>query len=193
MLRRIYDWVIALSQNPRAAWALGLVSAAEASFFPIPPDVMLVPMCIAKREQAWFFALVATIGSVLGGIVGYSIGALLYETVGHWLISLYGGQDAMDRYRTLFAENGHWVILIKGLTPIPYKIVTIAAGVAGYSIPMFIVLSIITRAARFYMVAAILYFAGPAARDFIEKQLGWVTLGFGVLVIGGVIAAFHVI
>ena len=193
MLRRIYDWVIALSQSPRATWALALVSAAEASFFPIPPDVMLVPMCIAKREKAWYFAFVATAGSVIGGLFGYAIGSLLYETIGHYLIALYGGEQAMENYKTLFAEHGHWIILLKGLTPIPYKIVTIAAGVAGYSIPLFIGLSIITRAARFYMVAAILYYAGPQARDFIEKQLGLVTLVFGVLVIGGLVAAFHVI
>ena len=193
MLRRVYDWVIELSESPRATWALGLVSAAEASFFPIPPDVMLVPMCLAKRENAWYFAFIATVGSVLGGLFGYAIGAVLYETIGHYLIHLYGGAEAMENYKRLFAEHGHWVILLKGLTPIPYKIVTIAAGVAGYSIPWFIALSIITRAARFYMVAAILYYAGPQARDFIEKQLGLVTLVFGVLVIGGLVAAFHVI
>jgi len=193
MLRRVYDWVLQLSQSPRAGLALGLVSAAEASFFPIPPDVMLVPMCLAKREKSWEFAAIATAGSVLGGLVGYAIGALLYETLGHWLIALYGGEQAMENYKTLFAEHGHWIILLKGLTPIPYKVVTIAAGVAGYSIPMFIILSIITRAARFYMVAAILYFAGPTAKDFIEKRLGLITLAFGVLVIGGLVAAFHVI
>jgi len=193
MLRRIYDWVIKLSQSPHAGWALGLVSAAEASFFPIPPDVMLVPMCIAKREKAWYFAMIATVGSVLGGLVGYAIGSLLYETIGHYLIALYGGEQAMENYKHLFAEHGHWIILLKGLTPIPYKVVTIAAGVAEYSIPMFIILSIITRSARFYMVAAILYYAGPAAKDFIEKQLGLVTLVFGVLVIGGLVAAFHVL
>jgi membrane protein YqaA with SNARE-associated domain len=193
MLRRIYDWILKLSESPRAGWALFGVSAAEASFFPIPPDVMLVPMCIAKREKAWEFAAIATAGSVIGGLFGYAIGALLYETIGHWLIHLYGGEQAMENYKHLFAEHGHWIILLKGLTPIPYKVVTIAAGVAEYSIPMFIILSIITRAARFYMVSAILYYAGPSARDFIEKQLGLVTLVFGVLVIGGLVAAFHVI
>lgn len=193
MLRRLYDYVINMSQSPRATWALGLVSAAEASFFPIPPDVMLVPMCIAKRESAWHFAFVATLGSVLGGLFGYAIGSLLYETVGQYLITLYGGEEAMLSYKRMFAEHGHWIIILKGLTPIPYKVVAIAAGVAYYSIPWFIILSIITRAARFYLVAAILYYAGPTARDFIEKQLGLVTLVFGVIVVGGLVAAFHVI
>lgn len=193
MLRRLYDWIIQLSQSRHATLALGIVSFAEASFFPIPPDVMLVPMCLAKREQSWNYALIATVCSVLGGLFGYAIGYSLYETVGHYVIQLYGGVDAMESYKNAFAHYGHWVILLKGLTPIPYKVVTIAAGVAAYSLPMFILLSLITRALRFYMVSAALFYAGPSARNFIEKKLGLVTMGLAVLVIGGMVAAFHVL
>jgi membrane protein YqaA with SNARE-associated domain len=193
MLRTTYDRIIALSESRFAAWALAAVSFAEASFFPIPPDVMLVPMVIAKPQEAWRYAAIATAASVLGGLFGYAIGALLYDTLGQWLIHAYGGAKAMADYQVMFAKYGHWIILIKGLTPIPYKIVTIAAGVAHYPIGWFILLSLITRAGRFFLVAGILYVAGPAARDFIEKRLGLVTLGFAVLLIGGIIVALHVL
>jgi membrane protein YqaA with SNARE-associated domain len=193
MLKRFYDRIIALSESPKAIWALGAVSFAEASFFPIPPDVMLVPMVVARREKAWEYAAIATAFSVVGGLFGYAIGALLFDTLGQWLIHLYGGGKAMAEFQAMFARYGHWIILLKGLTPIPYKFVTIAAGVAGYSLPWFILLSIITRAGRFFLVAGILYVAGPSARDFIEKRLGLVTLGFAALIVVGVVVAVKLV
>jgi len=193
MLRKTYDYVIALSETPHALWALAAVSFAEASFFPIPPDVMLVPMVVAKREAAWRYAGIAAIASVTGGIFGYAIGAVLYGTIGQWLLHIYGGAHAMESFHDAFAKYGQWIILIKGLTPIPYKLITIAAGVAHYPLGWFILLSLITRAGRFFLVAGILYIAGPGAREFIEKRLGTVTLAFAVLLIGGIVVALKVL
>ncbi|GLK82392.1 YqaA family protein [Ancylobacter defluvii] len=191
MLRRLYQWVIALAERPSATWALAGVSAAESSFFPVPPDIMLVPMCIARPDRAWWYAFICTVASVLGGLVGYAIGALLYETVGMFLIQLYGYGDKVDAFAKAYAEYGHWIILIKGLTPIPYKVVTITSGFAHYSLFWFVVLSIITRGARFFLVAGLLYWIGPPARVFIEERLGLVTFVFAVVVVGGFIAALY--
>ncbi|MFG1402534.1 YqaA family protein [Xanthobacter sediminis] len=193
MLRKLYDWVIAYSAKPSAPWALAFVSFAESSVFPIPPDVLLVPMTLARPDRAWRYALIATIASVLGGLVGYAIGALLYESVGKFLIDLYGYGNKVDAFRTAYAHYGHWVILLKGLTPIPYKLVTITSGFAEYSLGWFIALSIITRGARFFLLAALLHYFGPMAREFIEKRLGLVTLGLLAVVVLGLLAAAYVI
>ncbi|MFG1477795.1 YqaA family protein [Xanthobacter sp. V4C-4] len=193
MLRKLYDWVIAYSAKPSAPWALAFVSFAESSVFPIPPDVLLVPMTLARPDRAWRYALIATIASVLGGLVGYAIGALLYESVGKFLIDLYGYGNKVDAFRAAYAHYGHWVILLKGLTPIPYKLVTITSGFAEYSLGWFIVLSIITRGARFFLLAALLHYFGPMAREFIEKRLGLVTLGLLAVVVLGLLAAAYLI
>ena len=128
MLRRIYDWCIDAAHKPYALWIMGAVSFAESSFFPVPPDVMLIPMSLARPERAWLYASVCTATSVLGGILGYAIGALLYDSVGHWLIQFYGYGDKVEAFRAGYAEYGAWIILLKGLTPIPYKLVTITSG-----------------------------------------------------------------
>jgi len=193
MLRRLYDWVINLAERPSAPWALSAVSFAESSFFPVPPDVMLVPMCVARPERAWFYAAVCTIASVIGGLFGYAIGSLLYDTLGLFLIRLYGYGDKMEAFTAAYQHYGHWIILIKGLTPIPYKVVTIASGFAHYSLFWFVVLSVITRGLRFFLVAGLLYWIGPSARDFIERRLGLVTAAFAVLVVGGFVAALYVL
>lgn len=191
MLRKLYDWIIAYSSKPSAPWALALVAFAESSVFPVPPDVLQVPMTLARPDKAWRYALIATIASVLGGLVGYAIGALLYDSVGKFLIELYGYGQKVDQFRAAYAHYGHWVILLKGLTPIPFKLVTITSGFADYSLFWFIVLSVITRGARFFLLAALLHYFGPSAREFIEKRLGLVTLGFlAILVIGLVAAAY---
>jgi membrane protein YqaA with SNARE-associated domain len=191
MLRRLYQWVIDLSERPSASWALAGISFAESSFFPVPPDIMLVPMCVAKPEKAWWYAFICTVASVVGGLLGYAIGALLYDTVGTFLIGLYGYGDKVAAFNEAYAHYGHWIILIKGLTPIPYKVVTITSGFAHYSLFWFVVLSVITRGMRFFLVAGLLYWIGPAARDFIEKRLGLVTAAFAVVVVGGFVAAMY--
>lgn len=185
MLRRMYDWCIAAADKPYALWIMGFVSFAESSFFPIPPDVMLIPMSLARPKRAWFYATVCTVTSVAGGVVGYLIGALLYDSVGQWIINLYGGGDKVDAFRALYAEYGAWIIIGKGLTPIPYKLVTIVSGFASYNIWMFILCSIIARGGRFFIVAIVLNFYGEQIKAELEKRLGfWVVISAIVLVLG---------
>ncbi|MCC6949597.1 MAG: DedA family protein [Bradyrhizobiaceae bacterium] len=193
MLRRLYRWVLSLAERPSAPKALVAISFAESSFFPIPPDAMLIPMCLARPDRAFWYATLCTIASVLGGLLGYAIGYLLYDTVGQFLIQLYGYSEQAEEFRTAYAEWGHWIILIKGLTPIPYKIVTITSGFAAYDLFWFTVLSVITRGARFFIVATLLHFFGEPAREFIERRLEWVTLGALVLFVGGFAAAYYFI
>jgi membrane protein YqaA with SNARE-associated domain len=193
MLRPLYDKVIALSGSRHALPALAAVSFAESSFFPVPPDVLLVPMALARPERARLYALVCTVASVLGGLAGYAIGALLYDTLGKWLISIYGYGDGIEAFRQAYAAWGAWIILIKGLTPIPYKIVTIASGFAGYDLFAFIVLSLITRGARFFLTAELLRIYGQPIRGFIEERLTLVTSGFLAVVVGGFVIAKYVI
>ena len=191
MLKRLYDKVIALSESPQALPTLAAVSFAESSFFPIPPDVVLVPMALAQPHKARLYALVCTIASVLGGILGYAIGAFLYDTVGHWLIQLYGYGDKVDAFRAAYAEWGAWIIVLKGLTPIPYKIVTITSGFAGYNFWLFILFSIIARGGRFFVLAFLLHRYGDRARHIIEERLGfWVTLAAIAMVLG-IVAALY--
>ncbi len=168
--------------------ALAAVAFAESSFFPIPPDAMIIPMVLAQPQKAWRIATVALVASVIGGLFGYAIGYYLYETVGQWLIDFYGLQHGVDTFRQQFNEYGFWIILVKGATPIPYKIVTIACGIAHYSIPMFLLASVITRGARFFIVAALLRKYGEPIRAFIEKRLTLVTTAFVVLIVAGFVA-----
>ncbi len=188
MFRRLYDWTMSLSASPRAPYALGAVSFAESSFFPIPPDIVLAPMALARPDRAWFYAAICTITSVLGGLLGYAIGALALATVGQWLISIYGGADKIQHILELYREYGAWVILIKGLTPIPYKFVTIASGMAGYDLVWFIVLSIITRGARFFILAGLFNRFGGPMRVMLERYFGPILIMLVVTIIGGFIA-----
>jgi membrane protein YqaA with SNARE-associated domain len=191
LLRRIYDWCIDAAHKPHAMWIMGAVSFAESSFFPIPPDVMLIPMALARPERAYVMAAWCTATSVAGGIVGYAIGSLLYDSLGAWLIQLYGYGGKVETFRAAYAQWGAWIILLKGLTPIPYKIVTITSGFAGYNFGLFVLFSIIARAMRFFVLAFLLHRYGERARHLIEKRLGlWVLLGAGVVVIGLVIALY---
>jgi membrane protein YqaA with SNARE-associated domain len=189
MLRRIYDWCIAAAYKPYALWLMGLVSFAESSVFPIPPDTMLIPMSLARPEKAWTYATLCTLTSVAGGVLGYVIGAYLYDTVGHWLIALYGYGDKVEAFREAYARWGTAIILVKGLTPIPYKIVTITSGFAGYNIGLFVLCSIVARGGRFFVAAVLLNRYGDWIRVRIERHLGmWVAIGAAVLVLGFVIA-----
>jgi membrane protein YqaA with SNARE-associated domain len=191
LLRRLYDWCLAAADKPHALWTMGTVAFAESSFFPVPPDVMLIPMALARPDRAYVLAAWCTMTSVAGGLLGYAIGALLYDSVGAWLMHLYGYADKVATFRTAYAQWGAWIILLKGLTPIPYKIVTITSGFAGYNLGLFIFFSIIARAARFFVLAFLLHRYGEQARHIIEKRLGlWVLLGAAVVVIGIVIAVY---
>jgi membrane protein YqaA with SNARE-associated domain len=188
MLRRLYDWCVDAAGKPHAAWTLGCVSFAESSFFPAPPDVMLIPMSLARPDRAYFFATLCTITSVAGGVLGYFIGSELYATVGQWLIGLYGYGDKVDAFRDAYAHYGAWIILLKGFTPIPYKIVTITSGFAGFNFALLVALSIVTRGMRFFLLAFLLNRYGDRARGVIEERLTlWVTLGAILLVIGFVV------
>jgi len=191
MLRRLYDWCIAAASKPYAAWIMGIVSFVESSFFPVPPDAMLVPMALARPDKAYFFATICTLSSVAGGMLGYAIGYFLYESVGLWLMHLYGYGGKIEAFRQAYVEWGTWIILLKGLTPIPYKIVTIASGFTGYPFIPFVLLSIVARGMRFFLVAFLIHRYGPQARAIIEERLGfWVTIS-SVTLLGGIIAAVY--
>src|SRR5437762_1029874 len=184
MLRRLYDWCIAAAGKPHASWIMGAVSFVESSFFPIPPDAMLIPMSLARPDRAYYYATLCTWTSVAGGVLGYFIGAVLYDSLGLWLIQLYGYGDKVEAFREAYAAWGFWIILLKGVTPIPYKIVTIASGFAGYNLLMFILLSFIARGMRFFLAAFLLNRYGLQARKIIEERLEfWVTVSVGVLVV----------
>ena len=170
---------------------MGLMSFMESSFFPIPPDAMLIPMSIARPDRAWSFATLCTVTSVAGGVLGYAIGAYLYDSVGHWLITAYGYGDKIDTFRDTLARWGALIILVKGVTPIPYKLVTITLGFAGYNLWLFILCSVIARGMRFYLAALLLSRYGAQARVIIEKRLGfWFAVSVAVL-LAGIIAAIY--
>lgn len=185
MLRRLYDWVLELAAHRHATWALAIVSFLESSVFPIPPDVMLIPMVLAERLKAWAYAAVATVSSVIGGVAGYAIGFFLFELAGQPLIDFYGYGDAFASFAGRYNEYGAWIVFLAGVTPFPYKVITIASGATALSFPVFVLASIAARGLRFFMVSALLYWFGPPIRDFIERRLGLVTAVFLVLLIGG--------
>jgi membrane protein YqaA with SNARE-associated domain len=188
MLRALYDRVLRLAAHRRAGTWLALVSFAESSFFPVPPDAMLVPMCLARPDRAWRYAAICTIASVLGAILGYAIGYFLFEAVAQPILAAYGHAEALESFRGWFARWGAAVILIKGLTPIPFKIVTIGAGAASFDPIIFLVTCIITRGARFFLVAALLRRYGTPVRDFIERRLTLITTLVALAILAGFLA-----
>lgn len=192
MLRRLYEWILDLAGRPSAPWALGAVSFAESSFFPIPPDVMLVPMAVSRPDRVWLYAAVATLASVAGGLAGYAIGALLYESVGVWLFNLYGLDKGAEAFRASYAQYGHWIILLKGLTPIPYKLVTITSGFAGYDLVWFVLLSLVTRGARFFALAGVVGRFGGPIKGVLDRHLNAVAAVFGVVLVLGFVAFRYV-
>ncbi len=185
MFRRLYDWVLRMAHHRHAMPALAAVSFAESSFFPIPPDAMVVPMVIARRDKAFQIAAVCTISSVIGGMFGYLIGYALLESVGQWLIHLYHMEGKIEQFQTMYGEYGAWIILLKGLTPIPFKLVTIASGIAHFNFPLFVILATITRGARFFIIAALLKRYGAPIQDMIEKRLNLFAWGFLLLIVAG--------
>lgn len=193
MMRRVYDWMMRMAAHRKAPHALFWVSFAESSVFPIPPDVMLVPMILADRKKAWIYATICTVASVLGGIAGYAIGYFLFEYIGEPILALYGYADRYKDAARMFQDWGVWILIAKGWTPFPYKVLTIAAGAFHMAFLPFILASIVARAMRFYLVAGLLYFFGEPIRDFIERRLSLVTTAFVVLLVGGFVAIRYLV
>jgi membrane protein YqaA with SNARE-associated domain len=187
-MRRIYEWMMRMAAHRNAPQALFWVSFIESSMFPIPPDVMLIPMILADRKKAWIFASICTVGSVLGGILGYAIGYYLFEYIGEPILKIYGYGERYKDAAELFQDWGVWILIAKGWTPFPYKVLTIAAGAFHMAFLPFIAASIVARAMRFYLVAVLLYFFGEPIRDFIERRLSLVTTAFLVALVGGFVA-----
>jgi len=185
MLRSLYNWTINLARTPYALWALAVVAFIESSVFPIPPDVLMIPMIIARPSKAFVITGVATVASVLGGLAGYGIGWGLFETVGRPVMEFYGKDSYFDEFAVRYNEWGAWAVLIAGITPFPYKVITIMSGATGLSLPVFMVASVLARGLRFFIVAALLWKFGAPIRDFIERRLGLMFILFVVLLIGG--------
>lgn len=188
MLRRLYDWTMSLAATRHAEKGLAAVSFIESSVFPIPPDVLLIPMVLAERLKWLRYAFVCTLASVLGALLGYFIGAFLYETVGQPVLAFYGKEDAFAQLAEWYNRWGGWGVLFAAVTPFPYKVLTIFSGATGLSLPVFVVVSIIGRGLRFFLVSWLLYHFGPPIRAFIEKNLGLLFTLFMVLLIGGFVA-----
>ncbi|MFA5041540.1 MAG: hypothetical protein WC464_07905 [Bdellovibrionales bacterium] len=185
MIRACYDWVLRQAEKPYAEWILFAIALAEASFFPLPPDILLLPLAIADRAKAWRFAAVCTAGSVVGGLIGYAIGAFAMATLGQWIVDTYHLEAAFQTFQEGFIKWGVAIILVKGLTPIPFKLVTIASGVAGLDIGLFVLACAATRGARFFIIAALVRKFGEPIKLFIEKYLTWVSLGVLAAIIFG--------
>ena len=185
MLKGLYNRTMALAESRHALWALAIVSFIESSVFPIPPDVLMIPMIIARPSRAFLIAGIATVASVLGGLFGYYIGAALFESVGQPILAFYGKDAYFAEFATRYNAYGAWAVLIAGITPFPYKVITIASGVTNLSLPVFIVASIVARGLRFFLVAALLWKFGAPVRDFIERRLGLVFAVFCILLVGG--------
>jgi len=185
MIRRSYDAIMNFASHPKAIWWLNFIAFIESSVFPFPPDPLFIAMILKQKEKAWAIALMCTISSVLGGIVGYYIGYGLYETVGLWVIETYGLESSFKNFQEQFASWGFWIIALKGLTPIPYKIVTISSGLAGFDFKSFLIASVIARGTRFFMLAGRLWYYGPAVRDYIDKNLYFVSTAGLLALVGG--------
>jgi membrane protein YqaA with SNARE-associated domain len=188
MLHRLYARIIEIAAGPNALAALLIVSFVESSFFPIPPDILLIPMILARPRDAWRLAALCTLASVIGGLLGYAIGYFLFDAIGRPLLEFYGAMDRYDALKAGFDQWGVWIIILKGMTPIPYKLITIASGVAHFDLVAFVAASIVSRSLRFFLLAALLWWFGDAARTFIERRLTLVTTVFAVLLVGGFVA-----
>lgn len=185
MLRSLYNWTMSLAAHPRALWALAFVAFIESSVFPIPPDALMIPMIIAAPHRAFLIAAVGTVSSVLGGLLGYAIGAFAYDTIGQPILASLGKADAMAEFSERFNGVGFWAVLIAGLTPFPYKVITIMSGWTGLSLTTFIITSIVARAARFFLVATLLWKFGAPIKAFIDRYLGLLTIAFVLVLVGG--------
>ncbi|WP_299692459.1 YqaA family protein [uncultured Tateyamaria sp.] len=185
MIRRLYDWTMGWADHPRALWVLAFVAFIESSVFPIPPDVLMIPMILAAPHRAWLIAGVCLVASVLGGALGYAIGAFAFETIGQPILEALGKGDTMEAFNTRFNDFGFWAVLTAGITPFPYKVITIMSGWTGMPLATFIATSILARGLRFFIVAGLLWKFGHPIRDFIERRLGLMFTLFIVILVGG--------
>ena len=185
MIRRLYDRTIAMADHPNALWVLAFVAFIESSVFPIPPDVLMIPMILARPSRAWLIAGVAMVASVLGGIAGYAIGALAFEQLGQPILQALGKADAMGEFNTRFNDMGFWAVLMAGITPFPYKVITIMSGWTGMPIGIFVMTSILARGLRFFILAGLLWRFGAPIRDFVERRLGLMFVLFFLCLVGG--------
>ena len=189
ILKRVYESMMENANKPQAMWIIGGISFAESSVFPLPPDLMMIPMILANRQRAWWIAFICSVTSVIGALVGYAIGYYFFTTIGQWVIETYNLSNAFDWFQQEFQEKGFWIILAKGLTPIPFKLVTIASGAAQLNLTEFIIASVIARSFRFYLLAGLLWFFGEKARFYIDRYLGWI---FGAILISLVLGVLVV-
>jgi len=192
MLRRLYDWTMSLSGHRHALWALAAVAFIESSVFPFPPDILIIPMVLAAPQRAWKIALVATVASVVGGMLGYAIGAFLFDSLGRPLLDFYGYADKFAAFEAKYNEWGAWIVAGAGFTPFPYKVITIASGVTHLDPVVFIIASTLSRGARFFLIAALLWKFGAPIRSFIDRYLPLLATVFFLLLFGGFIALRYV-
>jgi len=188
MIKRLYDWTMGWANHPNALWVLAVVAFVESSVFPIPPDVLMIPMILAAPHRAWLIAGVALVASVLGGLLGYAIGALAFDTIGQPILAALGKADAMTAFNSRFNDFGFWAVLTAGITPFPYKVITIMSGWTGMPLATFMATSVLARGLRFFIVAGLLWKFGAPIRDFIERRLGLMFILFVVILVGGFLA-----
>ena len=184
ILRKMYNWVLSWADSPRAELYLFLLAFAESSFFPIPPDVLLIALALSAPTRAFRYAVVCSVGSILGGAFGYAIGAFLFQQIGQPIIDFYHFNEQFENLRLLYKEYGFWIVFTAGFTPIPYKVFTIASGVFDIEFVQFMLASAVGRAGRFFLVAFLIWKFGKPIREFIDKYLGWITIVFTLLLIG---------
>lgn len=189
MLKAIYDWAMKMARHRNAYWAVGTISFLDSSVLPVPPDIIMVPMMVARRESIWRIAAVCTVTSILGAYLGYAIGHYLFEMVGRPVLEFYGHMDDFAQFQAAYNEWGVWIVIGGGLTPLPFKIVTISSGATHLDLMSFTVGCLISRALRFYLEGALLWYCGPWAKEFIEKRLTLVTTLTFLLLVGGFVIA----
>jgi membrane protein YqaA with SNARE-associated domain len=192
VIRPLYDWTMRLAGHRHAMWAMGFISFIESSIFPVPPDALMMPMVLARRDKAWRIAMVCTIASVIGGLFGYMIGYFLWDAIGRQVMDFYGYAAKMEEFAALYNEWGFWIVAGAGFTPFPYKVITIASGLTQLDLAVFMVASTVSRGARFFLVAGLLWYFGPPIRIFIEKHLGMLATAFFALLLGGFAAVRYV-
>ena len=187
IFRKLYNWTLNKSGHKNASWFLGIISFAESSFFPIPPDIILIPMIIAKRTRAWFYAFICTITSVCGGIIGYIIGYFFYSSIGIIIVNTYGLSNSFDSFEQYYNEYGVWIVLGAGFTPFPFKFITIASGVFNLNIILFVIVAIFARGLRFYLLAILLYIFGNKIKELIDKYFNLLASLFFILLVGSLL------